>query len=203
MSTVQTEHVMVVPTDLFHEAGYFQGFSNETERYLPMLLDPLHTSYRPRAEMETDPGFKQLIPYCIFRFNDNGITTVFQYTRGKGQGETRLHAKSSVGIGGHISTLDIGETDPYAEGMRRELDEEVIIDTVYDESCVGLINDDTNEVGQVHLGVVHVFDVEQPNVKAREEDILDSGFVPVEQLLAEISRFETWSQIVLKALFEK
>ena len=202
MSTVQTEHVMVIPTELFREAGYFQGFSDDTQRYLPLVLDPLHTSYRPRDEMENDPGFKQLIPYCVFRYNDKGVTTVFQYTRGKGQGESRLHAKSSIGIGGHISTLDRGDTDPYAQGMQRELDEEVIIDTNYQEVCVGLINDDTNEVGQVHLGVVHVFDVEQPNVRAREEDILASGFVPVDQLLGEIERFETWSQIVLKALFE-
>ena len=166
-----------------------------------MLLDPLHTSYRPRNEMETDPEFKQLIPYCVFRFREQGRTSLFQYTRGKGQGESRLHAKSSIGIGGHISTLDLGNTDPYAQGMQRELDEEVVIDTSYDEKCVGLINDDSNEVGQVHLGVVHLFDVEQPSVMAREQDILDSGFVDVGELLAEIERFETWSQIVLNALF--
>ncbi len=203
MSTVQTEHVMVVPTEMFREAGYFQGFSGDTERYLPTLLDPLHTSYRPRGEMETDPGFKQLIPYCVFRYDDNGTTNIFQYTRGKGQGESRLHAKSSIGIGGHISTLDIGNTDPYAKGMQRELDEEVIIDTPYQESCIGLINDDSNEVGQVHLGVVHVFDVEKPHVQAREDDILDAAFVAADQLLTEIDRFETWSQIVLQALFGK
>ena len=201
MSTVQTEHVMVVPTELFREAGYFQGFSTDVERYLPTLLDPLNTSYRPRSEMETDPSFKQLIPYAIVRWQDEGVTKVFRYTRGKGQGESRLHAKSSIGIGGHISTLDENHQDPYAEGMRRELDEELILNTNYQETCVGILNDDSNEVGQVHLGVVHILDVESPDVQPREEDILEAGFEDVETLLADADRFESWSQICLKALF--
>ncbi len=62
--------------------------------------------------------------------------------------------------------------------MRRELDEEVVIDTPYTETIVGLINDDETPVGQVHLGVVHLCDVEQPNVRPREADILDAGFRP-------------------------
>jgi predicted NUDIX family phosphoesterase len=133
---------------------------------------------------------------------------VFQYTRGKGQGENRLHSKRSIGIGGHISSLDAeveieGAFDPYAEGMRRELEEEVAIDTPYRERCVGLINDDETEVGRVHLGVVHVFDVAEPTVRPREDDIAEAGFVPVEELLADLSRFETWSQICLRALFAK
>src|SRR6185295_11540711 len=63
---VQTENVLVVPTELFHQLGYFQGFSNQVDRYLPELFDPAHTSYRPRHEVEQDPSFKQLIPYVIF-----------------------------------------------------------------------------------------------------------------------------------------
>ena len=82
---------------------------------------------------------------------------MFQYTRGSGQGEGRLHRKRSVGIGGHISAVDVGADgsgNPYEEGMRRELDEEVSIDSPYASRCVGLINDDVSEVGRVHLGVV-------------------------------------------------
>ena len=68
MSVVETEQVMVVPTALFRECGYFQGFSNQTDKYLGKLLTPENTSYRPRGEMEEDPSFKQLIPYCVFRY---------------------------------------------------------------------------------------------------------------------------------------
>ncbi len=206
MSQVQTECVLVVPTRLFHRLGHFQGFCADVERYLDELLSAEHTSYRPRAEVEQDPSFKQLIPYVIFRHRDRqGRQFVFQYTRGKGQGEGRLHSKRSVGIGGHISLDDTcaGEATKaaYDEGMRRELAEEVAIDTPYVESCVGLINDDQTDVGRVHLGVVHIFDVERPDVRPLEPDIVDAGFRPLAEIMADTSGFESWSQICLTALF--
>ena len=174
MSAVDTEHVLVVPTDLFHEVGYFQGFTDQVDQYLQRLLEPASISYRPRSEMEEDPSYKQLIPYVLFRYTDDaGDVHLFQYTRGKGQGEKRLHSKRSVGIGGHISSEDAAvdsNSDPYQEGMRRELEEEVIIETPYTDSCVGMINDDLTEVGKVHLGVVHLFDVERPAVQPRSRE---------------------------------
>ena len=206
MPAVAEERVLVVPTSRFHELGHFQGFSADIAKYLPALLEGDDLAYRPRGKMEQDPSFKQLIPYVLFRFKDpHGAVQLFQYTRGGGQGEKRLHAKRSVGIGGHISSDDAAKKttnhDVYREGMLRELTEEVIIETQYRETCVGLINDDETPVGQVHLGVVHICDVTNANVRPREEDILDAGFRPVHELLAEIDRCETWSQIVLKALF--
>lgn len=207
MSVVDTEHVLVVPTELFRGLGYFQGFSTDVDKYFDELLSPEHTSYRPRGEMEEDPSFKQLIPYVIFRYVDSaGTETVFQYTRGKGQGERRLHSKRSVGIGGHISSDDANSTadlNPYDEGMRRELDEEVIIETEYTQRCVGMINDDETEVGKVHLGVVHIFDVVSPSVRPREAEIMDAGFRDVQSLLGDLDGFESWSQICLEALFGK
>ena len=202
MSTVELEQVLVVPTQLFHDLGHFQGFNSDVEKYLPTLLDPANTSYRPRGEMEQDPSFKQLIPYVIFRFqNEQGIQ-LFQYTRGSGAGESRLRAKKSVGIGGHISTLDTDSGSVYEQGMQRELEEETIIDTPYKAHRVGMINDDETEVGRVHLGVVHIFDVEQPNVKAREDEIVDAGFEDLSAIMNDLEAYETWSQICLKALFE-
>ena len=179
MSLVAVEHILVVPTAEFHRLGYFQGFSSEIARYLPQLLEPANVSYRPRPEMEKDPSFKQLIPYVIFRHQrSDGTITIFCYTR-----------------------EDSSCQNPYEEGMRRELLEEVHIDTQYNGHLVGLINDDLTEVGKVHLGVVHIFDVAEPNVQPAETDICETGFVPVKELLADPSRFETWSQICLQALF--
>lgn len=206
MSEVHSERVLVVPTELFHRLGHFQGFCGEVARYLDELLRPEHVCYRPRNEVEKDPGFKQLIPYVIFRHVDAaGTPTVFQYTRGTGQGEGRLHSKRSVGIGGHISAIDAGGGggNPYEEGMRRELEEEVAIDAPYSARCVGMINDDQTEVGRVHLGIVHLFDVERPSVRPRETEIIECGFRPVAAILADMTGFETWSEICMKALFAK
>ncbi|MCA9079058.1 MAG: phosphoesterase [Planctomycetaceae bacterium] len=198
MSTQSTvEHVLVVPTLLFHEVGHFQGFTDNIDPYLNTLFDPHYVSYRPRPEVEEDPSFKQLIPYCIFRHEGQ----VFHYTRGGSQGESRLHSKMSVGIGGHISAEDQGSgISVYREAMWREIEEEVFLETQFTERCVGLINDDQTDVGRVHLGVVHIFDLEQPKVRPREESIIQSGFAEPEQLAQSRDQFETWSQICLDYL---
>lgn len=191
------EQILVIPTALFHEIGHFQGFSANSAPYLQALADPRNTSYRPRPEMELDPSFKQLIPYCIFRCDGK----IFCYTRGKGQGEGRLHAKRSIGVGGHISSVDAGAGSPYLEAMRREIEEEVDLSAKYQQQLVGLINDDITEVGKVHLGIVHIFDLDTPQVLPRETSMIDAGFVTPAELRENRDRLETWSQICLDHLF--
>jgi predicted NUDIX family phosphoesterase len=202
---VAEEQILVVPTSLFRDLGYFQGFSDDIGRYLPRLLEGDHVEYRPRGEMEEDPSHKQLIPYMLFRWtDDDGTVHLFEYLRGSGQGERRLHAKRSVGVGGHISTLDAAAghlQNVYREGMRRELEEEVAIETRYTEKIAGLINDDETPVGRVHLGVVHLCDVERPDIRPREADLLDGRFRPVSEILPRLSEFESWSEIAVRALF--
>lgn len=192
------ERILVVPTLLFHEVGHFQGFTTNVGPYLRILLDKVNISYRPRDQMENDPSFKQLIPYCIFRCGDQ----VFHYRRGKAQGEGRLHSKRSIGVGGHISAEDQNLFDsPYIEAMHREIDEEVRLETTYREACVGLLNDDESEVGRVHLGIVHIFDLDAPQVFPRERSMLDTGFASATELARDFDQFETWSQICLQNLF--
>lgn len=196
----KVEQVLVVPTLLFREIGYFQGFSTRIEPYLKTLLDPSYTSYRPREEVEEDPSYKQLIPYCIFQHGER----LFHYKRGTLHGEGRLHSKRSIGIGGHISVQDAQEAEsPYLEGMRREIDEEVYLETAYEQRCVGLINDDLTEVGKVHLGIVHLFDLEAPKVSPREKSIIETGFAEPAELIGDSEHFESWSQICLEHLFAK
>jgi predicted NUDIX family phosphoesterase len=203
MSEVMDERVMVVPAAVFAELGRFQGFCRDVDRYLPVLLDKRNISFRPRSQMEDDPSFKQIIPYCVLRHGD----MVFRYTRGKKMGEKRLHALESIGVGGHISASDdrplIGGTDAtYDEAMHRELDEEVIVDSPYRERCVGLINDDSTPVGRVHLGVVHLFDLDAPQVRRRETSLTQAGFVRIAELHSNPERLETWSQICMESLFD-
>jgi predicted NUDIX family phosphoesterase len=196
------ERVLVVPASLLDELGRFQGFCTEVDQYLDRLLDPRSISFRPRHEMEQDPSFKQLIPYCILRSHG----AVFRYTRGKKMGEKRLHDLESIGVGGHIPLDDdrplIGGTaETYTEAMHRELNEEVSIETPYQEHCVGLINDDRTLVGQVHLGIVHLLELDQPRVRKREAGLTQAGFVPLADLRCRRERLETWSQFCLDALF--
>ena len=197
LSRQKVEHVLVVPTLLFYELGYFQGFCSNTESHLKTLLDPTYASYRPRDEVEEDPSYKQLIPYCIFRHEGQ----LFHYKRGELQGEGRLHSLRSIGVGGHVSTQDQGDGSAYLEGMRREIEEEVYIETTYRQHCVGLINDDLTEVGKVHLGIVHIFELDEPKVRPRETSMIQTGFALSSELARDRDQFESWSQICLDQLF--
>jgi predicted NUDIX family phosphoesterase len=193
MTDKLAERVLVVPTAVFHQAGHFQGFCAHVEHYLPRLLDLRHLSYLPRSAAETDPTFKQIIPYVVLRWRDQ----IFHYMRGKRATETRLQALRSIGVGGHISSDDGGLfADAYRDGMLREVAEEVHLDGPYAERCVGLINDDSTPVGQVHLGVVHVFDLEQAKARRREQALTRAGFAPLAELRRQREEFETWSQLL-------
>jgi predicted NUDIX family phosphoesterase len=189
---------LVVPSAELDRLGRFQGFSPDAERYLSALLVPEHAQFKPRSEVEDDPSLKQIIPYVVFRCGDE----VFCYTRGKSQGEARLHRLRSLGVGGHVAEAD-AEGRPtlgaYELAMRRELDEEVDVSSDGTMRRMGLINDDSTPVGQVHLGVVHLFELEQPAVKAREHGLAEAEFVPIGQLTEQASQFETWSQICIEA----
>ena len=151
--------------------------------------------------VEDDPSWKQIIPYVVFL----AAGSVFRYTRGKSGGEARLRRKISLGVGGHVAEEDAegrGTLDAYEMALRRELDEEVEVRSPGLLRRVGLINDDSTPVGRVHLGVVHLYDLDRPEVSPREDALSETGFIPVDQLRAEWDQFETWSQICIDALPE-
>ncbi|WP_165235520.1 NUDIX domain-containing protein [Aquisphaera insulae] len=198
MSHPSSERVLVVPAEELDRLGRFQGFDGEAERYLTALLVPELMSYRARSEVEDDPGFKQIIPYVILR----SAGSVFCYTRGKSQGEARLHRKRSLGVGGHVAEADADgrcSREAYEIAMRRELEEEVEVLAPGTMRLVGLINDDSTPVGSVHLGVVHVLDLESPRVHAREEGLAEAEFVAIDDLDSGEDEFETWSRICIDA----
>jgi predicted NUDIX family phosphoesterase len=194
MSSKLEERVLVVPSTQLDRLGRFQGFSPEVDRYLNGLLIPELIQFLPRSMVEDDPSWKQIIPYVIFRCRD----TVFCYTRGKTQGEARLHRLRSLGVGGHVSLEDAEgrkSLEAYESAMRREIDEEVEIRSPGHLCRVGLINDDATPVGQVHLGVVHLFELEHPHVLPREEGLAEAEFLPLRAVWEIRNEFETWSQI--------
>ena len=162
----EDESVLVIKRELFDEIGTFQGISTEIDKYLPAFLNPSNNFFIHRELAEDDPTHKQIIPYAIFKHGDKFL----KYLRGKKSGEQRLASKSSIGIGGHINQDDFNssslEKDTYLTGIEREINEELIINCDYNNLPIALINDDSNDVGQVHLGVVHLFDLESDQVEA-------------------------------------
>jgi predicted NUDIX family phosphoesterase len=199
VSTKNTERVLVVPGAELDRLGRFQGFCAEVERYLSALLIPECMEYRPRFEVEEDPTLKQLIPYVVFRC----ANAVFCYTRGMTQGEARLHRLRSLGVGGHVSEEDAGgqkSRQAYESALRRELAEEVTIASPGRIRLVGLINDDATAVGQVHLGVVHLYELERPEIAAREEGLATAEFLDIPTIWTIRREFETWSQICIESL---
>jgi predicted NUDIX family phosphoesterase len=200
MAKEYDENVLVISRDLFDRLGAFQGVCLEPDRYLKAILNPANNHFLARSLAEEDPSFKQIIPYAIFRHGDRYL----HYVRGGGSGEQRLASKGSIGIGGHVNDADHAEASldehAYSVGVRREISEELRLGGGFEESVVALINDDSNEVGQVHLGVVHLVSLDSPDVAPGEAIITELQFLSVGELTERRESLETWSQLCLDGL---
>jgi predicted NUDIX family phosphoesterase len=196
------ENILVIKRSLFDQLGSFHGLNFEPQKYLEAILSRGNNFFLPRAQAENDPTHKQIIPYAILAFEDK----VLHYVRGKKAGEQRLVAKGSIGIGGHMSEVGdkflwhSNDEDTYRAGVEREVNEEIKIDTTFDDRIVALLNDDTTEVGQVHLGIVHVFKLAEPRVEKREAMITNLAFLSKDELLVRRESLETWSQLCVDSL---
>jgi predicted NUDIX family phosphoesterase len=194
------ENVLVIRRSLFDELGSFQGLNFEAEKYLNAILSRGSNFFIPRSEAETNPDYKQIIPYALISFGN----TVLHYVRGKKAGEQRLVAKGSIGIGGHMNetdeTLFALDEHAYRAGVEREVNEEIKIETPFEDRIVALLNDDSTEVGRVHLGIVHMFKLKEPKVQKREAMITGLTFLAKKELTARRESLENWSQICLDSL---
>jgi predicted NUDIX family phosphoesterase len=196
------ENVLVFRRGLFDQLGSFQGLNFEPQKYLDAFLSRGNNFFLPRPEAEINPAYKQIIPYALIAFENK----VAYYVRGKKAGEKRLVAKGSIGIGGHMNQEDeslfnyaLNEA-AYRAGVKREVNEEIKIDSPFEDRIVALLNDDTTEVGRVHLGIVHVFRLAEPKIEKREAMITGLTFLRKEELLARRETMESWSQICLDSL---
>jgi predicted NUDIX family phosphoesterase len=197
---MKEEMVLVIRRSLLESLGIFQGLQFDVDRYLSAMLARENNFFTPRTSAETNPALKQIIPYVILSSGGK----ILRYRRGKKSGEQRLVAKGSIGIGGHMNDRDEGlfalDKDAYLAGVQREIDEELVIERPTRSRIGALINDDSNEVGQVHLGVVHIVELPHPNAQKRESMILNIEFLTPDQLRAERDTLETWSQICVDNL---
>lgn len=151
--------------------------------------------FRIRAEVEDDPSFQQIIPYVVVADGRQ----LFLMRRLRAGGDTRLHDRYSIGVGGHVGPEDGG----VAGGLAREWSEELIADWTPDFVPVGLLNDDTDPVGRVHLGVVHRVDAAGRPVSIRETHKLEGSFTAPADIDALGDRLETWSRLCLDHLMSE
>jgi predicted NUDIX family phosphoesterase len=189
-----TEHVLVLPRGEVPGGCDFHGIRNADLSGLQGAVRR-RGRYLERTAAEHNSAFKQLIPYVVVRDGER----VFLMQRTDAGGDRRLHGKASIGVGGHLNPVDDGE-DPLMAGLRREWAEEVEADWEPEFELVGLLNDETNPVGAVHLGVVFSVEAAGRAVSVRERDKLRGEFVGASDVRAARDRLETWSVLVADAL---
>jgi predicted NUDIX family phosphoesterase len=185
------EQVLVVARDLVPDAADWYGLRRaDLSAFLGVV--EREGRYAPRAAMEIDPTFKQIIPYLVLRDGDR----YFLMRRTRAGVDQRLHDRWSIGVGGHLNPGD----DGLLGGLRREWREELEADFEPPFEPLALLNDDTTDVGAVHLGVVFVADAAGRAVAVREREKLAGGFASAEEVAAVNEDLETWSRLVFEAL---
>lgn len=202
----QEEHVLAIPRQVLELTltskgsanALFQGYisTDEFPAILHLIKNKASHVFLPRSTAETDPSHKQLIPYVVIKQGEGYLS----YSRSRAGGESRLHGRRSIGIGGHINQDD----QSLAHGISRELQEEIILPKSHNPlvRLAGLINDDSNPVGQVHLGVVYILEL-QPGEPPQSADpaIQDLKFQTPSQLQDSSELYETWSKILIPHLW--
>lgn len=185
------EQVLVVPRAAVIDGAGWRGVrADGVERVLAAVRG--EGRFMPRPAAEADPTHKQIIPYLVLRDGAD----YFLMRRTAAGGDARLHDRRTIGVGGHLNPGD-GDVDG---GLRREWREELDADFLPDFRPIGLINDDTNEVGAVHLGIVFVADASGRPVAVREVEKLSGAFVSPDEVAAVVEALESWSRLVFDHL---
>lgn len=188
---LRQERVLVVPrSSVPDRAGWYGLRTDGLDAFLDVVARD--GRFEDRAMMERDPEYKQIIPYLVLRDGDR----YFLMRRTKAGGDARLHDRWSIGVGGHVEPGDMG----LRGGLQREWREELVADFEPAFTPLAMLNDDTTEVGAVHLGVVVIADAEGRPVTVRETHKLSGTFVEAEAVAAGAEHLETWSRIVFDAL---
>jgi predicted NUDIX family phosphoesterase len=188
---VTDELVFVVPrSSIADDAGWYGIRTDDLDAFVEAL--ERDGRYEPRNAMEGDASFKQVIPYLVLRDGER----FFLMRRTRAGADARLHDRYSIGVGGHLNPGDGGVLG----GLRREWNEELIADFEPEFRLVGLLNDDTTDVGAVHLGAIFVADAAGRSVDIRETDKLSGTFAHPHEVAAVVDHMETWSRLCFEFL---
>ena len=183
------ERVLVVKRELIFPNGPWQGMrSQDVDHYQAIVT--ASGEFHWRSAMETDVTYKQIIPYMIFEYQDS----YFLMERKSTASEQRLKSKLSLGIGGHIRQEDIAGGTIF-DWATREFHEEVSYQGALTIEPRGVLNDDTDAVGQVHLGFILVLHGDSPDISIRSEH--KQGLLVSRSAMENyVDRMESWSKIV-------
>ncbi len=187
------EDILVIPREkLFglKNENYFNGFIPFGKINFDSAIQN-NFLFKPRPEMETDPSFKQIIPYIIFKHGQR----LFTYRRLNKGNEKRLHGNHSIGIGGHINPIDT-KGHIIMDSMKREFEEEMDYNGEYDAKVLGYLNDDSNDVGKVHCGIVFLIEGRDGNISVKEKEKLEGQLLHKEEIAKVEETMETWSRLV-------
>jgi len=200
------EFVYVVKRPELFPLGFPHGFAVREAEEMAAFVRRAESRgfFVERRHAEQDASLKQIIPYCVLTRGSD----VFVMRRLNAGGEARLHGKRSIGVGGHVNPVDdtsTGSAGIIEPGMRRELSEEVEIEGAFTARPVGLLNDDSTDVGSVHFGLVYAAQVSAA-VRVIETDMLEGSFVPIPELVRlceqERDTFETWSALIIDRIWQ-
>jgi predicted NUDIX family phosphoesterase len=186
-----SEQVLCVKREDIFPDGAWHGFvSKDLERHQELIRK--RHFFMPRASVEDDPSYQQIIPYVVFRHADRYFLT----HRLRASSERRLRKQYSLGVGGHINPGDLEAGDPILDGLKREWEEEVVYRGKFEARLLGLLNDDSSPVSKVHLGVVFLVDGDTPDIAIRETDKLEGELLTLDEMRRLYLEMESWSQMV-------
>jgi predicted NUDIX family phosphoesterase len=191
VNETQAELVLGIPREVVPGGLAWRGVRGVAlEPYLNAARQ--YSEFRPRAEAEVDPSWKQIIPYLLLRDGER----IFLMRRTRAGGDERLHDRYTIGIGGHVNPDDADVIG----GLRREWAEEVESDFEPEFGALGVLNDDDNAVGAVHLGLVFTAEAAGRSVGIRESNKLEGAFASVDDVAAVADKLETWSALLFDFL---
>jgi len=182
----------VARTAIFPDGAWHGLVTTGLERILRIIRAV--SEYHPRHLVEGDPRQQQIVPYCIVRHHEDGSYLLTRRLRKSS--EKRLHHLYSLGVGGHVNPEDGRDGDPVVGGLMREWGEEVVCTSPATARLVAVLNDDTNPVSRVHLGLVFLVEPDHGRVSIRETEKLEGECLSLEAMRRHYLTMETWSQLV-------
>jgi predicted NUDIX family phosphoesterase len=194
MSPASEQVLCVKREDIFPDGAWHGFVSDGLERHQAVIRE--RHVFMPRADVEDDPNYQQIIPYVVFRHGDRYFLT----HRLRASSERRLRKQYSLGLGGHINPGDLAGGDPIQDGLKREWDEEVIYAGSFEAHLIGLLNDESSPVSKVHLGVVFLVDGDRPEIAIRETAKLEGELLTLNHMRIYYLGMESWSQMVYDRL---